>query len=251
VLREEVVPRLGLRRGAGQSAITLINYTIYALGVVMAATALGLQSTQLAVVIGALSLGIGFGLQTIVNNFVSGLILIFERPITVGDIVQTATHWGRVSRIGIRASVIRSFDGAEIVVPNGDLIAKELINWTRSDNVRRIEVLVGVAYGTDPEKVLGILQRVAEEHPETLAHPPPEAQMLLFGDSSLDFRVRCWTTMESWLTAASEMRVNINREFQKAGITIPFPQRDLHLKTTPHSTADEESLTVDSLERSD
>jgi potassium efflux system protein len=229
VLREEVLPRLDLRQGSRHSLITLVNYTVYGLGIAMAASALGLTGTQLAVVVGALSLGIGFGLQTIVNNFVSGLILIFERPIQVGDTIETTNHFGRVKRIGIRASIIYTYDGAEIVVPNGDLIAKEVINWTRTDEIRRAEVVVGVAYGTDPEAVLEILLRVAEEHSKARKYPEPKAQMINFGDSSLGFRLRCWTPIDDWIDLVSDLHVAINRELKAAGITIPFPQRDLHV----------------------
>jgi small-conductance mechanosensitive channel len=229
LLAEEAVPRLRLKRGSGQSLVTLVNYSIFGIGIMMAASAIGLTGTQLAVVVGALSVGIGFGLQTIVNNFVSGLILIFERPIMVGDTVQTVDHFGKVERIGIRASTIRSFDGAEIIVPNGDLISKEVINWTRTDEIRRVDVLVGVAYGTDPEAVLEILLRVATEHAKVRAAPEPKAQMIGFGESSLDFRLRCWTTVEDWVDVASDLHVAINRELKAAGIKIPFPQRDLHV----------------------
>jgi small-conductance mechanosensitive channel len=229
LLAEEAVPRLRLRRGSGQSLVTLVDYSIFGIGVMMAASAMGLTGTQLAVVVGALSVGIGFGLQTIVNNFVSGLILIFERPIVVGDTVQTVDHFGKVERIGIRASTIRSFDGAEIIVPNGDLIAKEVINWTRTDEIRRVDVLVGVTYGTDPEAVLEILLRVATEHTKVREAPAPKAQMIGFGDSSLDFRLRCWTTVEDWIDVVSDLHVAVNRELKAAGITIPFPQRDLHV----------------------
>jgi small-conductance mechanosensitive channel len=183
-------------------------------------------------IVGALGVGIGFGLQNIVNNFVSGLILIFGRPISVGDTVQTVDHWGRVTKIGMRASTIRSFDGAEIIVPNGDLISKEVINWTRSDEIRRFEVLVGVAYGTDPEAVLEILRRLADEHPQTLEEPEPQVHMIDFADSSLDFRLRCWAPMSDWVTVASDLRVAINNELKVAGIQIPFPQRDLHVRST-------------------
>ena len=229
LLAEEAVPRLRLRRGSGQSLVTLVNYSVFGIGTMMAASAMGLTGTQLAVVVGALSVGIGFGLQTIVNNFVSGLILIFERPIMVGDTVQTVDHFGKVERIGIRASMIRSFDGAEIIVPNGDLISKEVINWTGTDEIRRVDVLVGVAYGTDPEAVLEILLRVATEHAKVREAPEPKAQMIGFGDSSLDFRLRCWTPVEEWVDIASDLHVAINRELKAAGITIPFQQRDLHI----------------------
>jgi small-conductance mechanosensitive channel len=231
VVREEVLPRLQVPRGAGQSMATLVNYAVYGVGIALAASAAGLSGTQVTVVVGALGVGIGFGLQNIVSNFISGLILIFERPIKVGDVVETTQHWGTVQRIGIRASIIRSFEGAEIVVPNTELIAKEVINWTRSDDVRRIEVLVGVQYGTEPEQVLEILLRVAGEHPLTLEDPEPQAQMLRFGESSLDFRLRCWVRMADWVSAASDLHVSINRELKAAGITIPFPQRDLHVRS--------------------
>jgi len=238
-LREEVLPRVRMPAGSGHSVITLANYTVYAVGIVLAASAAGLNATQVTVVVGALSVGIGFGLQNVVNNFVSGLILIFERPIKVGDRVQTTDFLGTVTRIGIRASTIRRFDGAEIIVPNGDLIAQEVINWTRSDDLRRIEALVGVAYGTDPETVLEILLRLAEEHPLTLADPEPKAQMIKFGDSSLDFRVRCWTRMDDFVEVTSDLHVAINKKLEEAGITIPFPQRDLHVRSTVAATKDE------------
>lgn len=245
VLREELLPRTGLRRGDAQSVVKMANYLVWGIGIVMVASAMGLTGTQLTVVIGAVSLGIGFGLQTIINNFVSGLILIFERPIRVGDVVQTVDHWGRVKQIGIRASIIRNFDGAEIVVPNGDLIAREVINWTRSDEIRRIEVLIGVAYGTDPEQVLEILLRVAQEHPATLEDPEPGAHMLRHGESSLDFRVRCWVPIERWVGVASDLNVAINREIKAAGITIPFPQRDLHIRSDATRAKGESAAAVD------
>jgi len=245
-MREEVLPRLRVHPGATKSIITLTSYVVYAIGIVLAASALGLSGTRMTVVVGALGVGIGFGLQNIVNNFVSGIILNFERPIRVGDMVQTAAHWGRVTRIGIRASTIRSFDGAEIVVPNGDLIAKELTNWTRSDELMRLEVLVGVAYGTDPDKVLEILLGVAERHPLTLADPGPRAQMIRFGDSSLDFRLRCWTNVDDRVQVGSDLHVAIVDALKEAGITIPFPQRDLHVRSTvdlPRNTVNAEGGT--------
>ena len=157
--------------------------------------------------------------------------------------MQTADLLGTVTRIGIRASVIRRRDGAEVIVPNGDLVAKEVINWTRSDDTRRIEVLVGVAYGTDPESVLEILLRVAEGHPLALTDPAPEAQMIRFGDSSLDFRVRCWTRVDEFVEVASDLHVAIYKELGEAGIPIPFPQHDLHVRSTVAATTDEpESL---------
>lgn len=231
VLQEDVLPRFSLPRGAANSVVTLANYLIVGGGIMAAAGAAGLSGTQLTVVFGALSLGIGFGLQTIVANFISGLILIFERPIKVGDRLQTGEHFGEVMHIGIRASTIRRIDGADVVVPNSDLITKEVVNWTRTDDLRRVEVEVGVKYGTDPETVLEILRHVADDHPQVLADPPTQPLMISFGDSSLNFQLIAWTDMESFRQVRSDLHVLVNRELRAAGIEIPFPQRDLHMKT--------------------
>lgn len=237
VLSEEVLPRLALPAGADYSVLTLANYGVLALGVLSAAAAAGLSGTQLTVVFGALGVGIGFGLQTIVNNFVSGLILIFERPIKVGDRVQTVDHFGLITHIGIRASTLRTFDGAEVMIPNGELIARDVINWTRSDSLRRVEILVGVAYGTDPKRVLEILRGVAKAHPRVLAEPEPQVFMVRFGDSSLDFRLLAWARAEEFFDVASGLNVGIDAALKEAGISIPFPQRDLHLRSVDEGVA--------------
>jgi small-conductance mechanosensitive channel len=187
---------------------------------------------QFALVAGALGVGIGFGLQTIVSNFISGLILIFERPIKIGDTVEVGTLLGRVRRIGIRSSTVRTFDGAEVIVPNNDLITGQVVNWTLSDQMRRIEVKVGLAYGTDPNLVLELLMGVAIKHEKALDNPAPYALFLGFGDSSLDFALRFWTAdFENWITTASEVTVGVNDALKEAGLEIPFPQQDLHVRS--------------------
>ena len=231
MLAQEIAPRLDADPGAAESVITLTGYLVYGTGLAFAASTAGLSGTQVTVILGALSVGIGFGLQNIVSNFVSGLILMFEQPIKVGDIIETPDHWGRVVRIGIRASTIRSFAGAELIAPNTDLISKEVVNWTRSDKLRRIEVPIGVAYGSDSDQVIAILLRVAGEHPHALGDPAPDAQMLGYGDSALNFRVRVWTHMDHWIQLASDLNVALGVALKEANITIPFPQRDLHLKS--------------------
>ena len=162
---------------------------------------------------------------------VSGLILAFERPIKVGDTVQVADLMGEVLSIGFRASTIKSFDGAEVIVPNGNLISNHMINWTLTDYLRRMDMRVGVAYGTDPEVVLEILKSVAEEHDKVRKKPAPSAFFLGFGDSSLDFRMLAWTNIDGRLTVESEINVTINNKLKEAGIEIPFPQRDLHIRS--------------------
>jgi len=231
VLQDEVLPRMQLPAGADNSVLTLVNYVVFGVGLLLAAGAAGLGSTQLAVGFGALGVGIGFGLQNVVNNFASGLILIFERPIKVGDRVETATHRGVVTRIGIRSSTVRTFDGAEVVLPNADLVSKEVINWTLSDQVRRVDIRVGVAYGSDPHRVLELLRQVAREQEGVLPEPEPLAVMVGFGDSSLDFRLLAWVGVESFLELSSRLTVAVHDALKAAGIEIPFPQRDLHLRS--------------------
>jgi small-conductance mechanosensitive channel len=194
--------------------------------------AAGIQLDRLAIIVGALSVGIGFGLTNIINNFVSGLILAFERPVQSGDTVEFGTMFGRVSRIGVRSSTVRTFDGAEVIVPNANLIANEVTNWTLSDMRRRMEILVGVAYGTDPHKVLELLLKAARSDERILADPEPAALFLGFGDSSLNFSLRAWTDeFNEYLTIKSDLTLAVHDAIYAAGIEIPFPQRDLHLRS--------------------
>jgi small-conductance mechanosensitive channel len=179
---------------------------------------------------GALGLGIGFGLQTIISNFVSGLILIFERPILPGDSVQVDQLFGTVSKIGTRASVISTYDGAEVIVPNNNLISNDLINWTLSNSVKRIEIKIGTAYGSDPNEVLKIIKDAASSNEFVLPEPQPMALFDAFGDSSLDFLLRFWVNFENGLQAKSDVSIAIYNGLAAANIEIPFPQRDVHIK---------------------
>jgi small-conductance mechanosensitive channel len=217
VLNEDVLPHLSLPRGVAATISMLVNYFIIALGFFIAVSAAGFELSQFALIAGALGVGIGFGLQNIVNNFVSGLVLIFERPVQIGDTVQLGELRGQVRRIGIRASVVRTFEGAEVIVPNGNLISSEVINWTLSDRTRRAEVFVGVKYGTDPKSVLELLVRAARSHEEVLEFPEPRALFRGFGESSLDFSVRFWTAgAEDWLRISSDVTVAINDALNEA-----------------------------------
>jgi small-conductance mechanosensitive channel len=231
VLQEDVFPRVKMARGVPQAITKLTTYGLVALAIFAAITASGLDMSRLALLAGALSLGIGFGLQNIVNNFVSGLILIFERPIEAGDTVEVGTLIGQVTRIGIRSSTVRTYDGAEVIVPNADLISKEVVNWTLSDRYKRLIIPVGVAYGTDPRTVLNLLVDVAREDPDVLSFPEPYTLFRQFGDSSLNFELRCWCAFDVALGTNSRLNVGINDALAAAGIEIPFPQRDLHLRS--------------------
>jgi small-conductance mechanosensitive channel len=188
--------------------------------------------SELAFVVGALGVGIGFGLQNVVNNFVSGLILMFERPIQPGDVIDVSGISGKVLNIGMRATTLTTFEGAEVVVPNGTLLSEKLVNWTLSNTTRRLEVSVGVAYGTDPHRVLALLEEVARSTPSVLNDPPPMAVFVGFGASSLDFLVRAWISdyFESVVTK-STLTLRVNDALKEAGIEIPFPQHDLHVRS--------------------
>ena len=231
LLDEEVFPRLRMAPGVPFALSRFAHYGVLLLGFMIAMGTLGFSLDRVTLLLSALGVGIGFGLQTVVNNFVSGVILLFERPVRVGDRVQLAELLGEVTHIGIRASRIRTFDGSDVIVPNGDLLASQLINWTLSDAKRRIILPVGVAYGTDPERVLEILEHVARGNAEVLDDPAPEILFRNFGDSSLDFELRAWTeSARGWNPVRSDLAVAITRALAEAGITIPFPQRDLHLR---------------------
>ena len=227
----DVLGRLALPRGVPVTIGSLTKYALVAIAFLVALAATGFQLSQLAILGGALGVGLGFGLQNIVANFVSGLILAFERPVSVGDVVQLAGLTGQVREIGIRASVVHTFDGAEVIVPNSELVAKEVINWTRTDRLRRIEVKVGVAYGSDPRRVLPLLIAAAQAQADVVASPAPDALFVGFGESSLDFSVGFWGDFEKADTIRSGVAVAVHDALVSAGISIPFPQRDVHVKS--------------------
>jgi len=230
ILDEDVVPRLSVDPGSGAAATRLIYYVLVSIGLVLALASAGIELGQVAFIIGALGVGIGFGLQNIVNDFVSGIVVAFERPFQVGDTIEVGKLWGRVRHIGLRASTIRTYEGAEVIVPNASLISGQVINWTLSDRRRRIDIPVGVSYGSDPEKVQEILVQVVADHPACLREPPPKALFRDFGDSSLNFELRFWTPdADKRLETLSDVAIRINNALKAAGITIPFPQRDVHM----------------------
>jgi small-conductance mechanosensitive channel len=238
VIDEEFLTRVEWPRGVESAISTLSYYAVAALGVLAALSVAGVEIGKLAIVAGALGVGIGFGLQNVVNNFVSGLILMFERPIQPGDIVEVAGVQGTVKAIGMRATTLSTFDGAEVIVPNGTLLQGNLVNWTLSDFNRRIEIPVGVAYGTDPARVLSLLAEVAARQPEALRQPEPVALFVGFGDSALNFSLRFWTAAgDRWTLVRSRAMVDVASALAAAGIEIPFPQRDLNLKNVAPEAA--------------
>jgi small-conductance mechanosensitive channel len=231
VLEEDVYGRLHLPRGVPHAFSTGLHYTILLAAFFLAIAATGFGLNRFTILAGAFGVGIGFGLQNVVNNFISGLILLVERPILPGDTVQLGELTGVVKRIGMRSSTVRTWEGAEVIVPNGNLISNEVINWTLSDRLRRIHIDVGVAYGTDPAAVMELLVTTAKTHKDVLPHPAPHALFLGFGESSLDFQLRIWTGFEDFLRVKSEVTLAVERELRAANMEIPFPQRDLHVRS--------------------
>jgi potassium efflux system protein len=226
VLSEGLKTR-GLGRGVHTAISRTATYAVVAVGTVLAILASGTELTRLTVLIGTLGVGIGFGLQDVVNNFVSGLILLYERPVQVGDVIEVGDVVGTVRRIGIRSSTVATDQGSEVVVPNSHLISNEVTNWTLSDKRRRTDIDVAVAEATSPERVRELMLQVALAHPEVLKAPEPLALFAGFGNSALNFQLQIWTPEEIRDRVASELRTAIGRVLGEAG--IPFPQNEVHL----------------------
>jgi potassium-dependent mechanosensitive channel len=232
ILRDEVLPSMSLPRGVANSIASLTYYFLVLTGLSVAMVATGFEVGQLAFVIGALGVGVGLGLQDVVKNFVSGLILMFERPIQPGDTVEIGGTSGTVRQIGMRATTLTTFDGADVVVPNGSVLSEKLINWTLINMDRRFDVLLGVAYGTDPKQVLELVMNVTKSTPGVAVNPEPIVQFTAMGANSLDFTIRAWTNdFAAWGQIRSDLTVRIYDAIIAAGIQIPFPQRDLHLRS--------------------
>ena len=238
ILQDEVLPKMSLPRGVGSSIASLSYYALVFAGLAVALVAAGFEMSQLTIVVGALGLGIGLGLQNVVNNFVSGLILMFERPIQPGDVVEVGGVSGKVREIGMRATTLSTFEGADVVVPNGVLLNEKLINWTLSDQDRRIDVNVGVAYGSDPRKVLELLMDVTTSTEGIATEPAPTVLFVGFGANSLDFSIRSWTNnFGDWVKIRSNLTVRVHDALIAAGIEIPFPQQDLHVRSVSPDAA--------------
>ena len=236
VLEEDVYPRTRITPGRSYAASSLLHYVVLAIGFVAAIALLGVDLSKMTVLAGAFSVGIGFGLQSIVNNFVSGLIVLFERPIDKGDSVEIGSLRGTVQRIGIRASVVRTAQGADIIVPNSQFIAEKVTNWTHGDRSMRIELPVGVDYGTSLKSAIEVLEATARAHPEVLKEPPPRVIFVGFGDSSINFELRAWT--DEFANAArirTELAMAVYDAVNEAGMSFPFPQREVRLLSDSES----------------
>ncbi|MCW5872004.1 MAG: mechanosensitive ion channel, partial [Candidatus Eremiobacteraeota bacterium] len=228
VLELDVYPHLQLAPGVDYTITTLVRYLILLVGLLFALAAVGVDTTKLTIVAGALSVGIGFGLQNIVNNFVSGLILLCERPVKVGDTIQVDQQIGVLKQVGLRAAVLRTGEGSDVIVPNGDLLSTQVTNWTLSDPLRRLNLDIGVSYQSQPRQVLDLLLATARQSPDVLENPEPSVLFVGLGESSLNFRVQVWIQhSQAYATVQSDLLMRLYEALQAANIDIPFPTRTI------------------------
>ena len=230
-LEEEIYDRFHLARGPAYAVSTLVHYGVLLVGFYIAIAALGADMTKFAILAGAFGVGIGFGLQNVFNNFFSGLILLFERPVQVGDVIEVGGQTGVVRRIGIRASIIALDDKSQLIIPNGQLISDKVTNRTFSSRQKRMELTIRIAYGSDPEQVIALLLKTAAAHPKVTEDPPPDAVLKQFGEDALVF-VLGFTTEEVSQSpfVQSDVAVAVNAALRAAGIEIAFPQRIVRLE---------------------
>lgn len=230
--------RTKLDEGVRYAFGRMVYYLLLVIGYMAVLQIVGIQLASLTVILGALSVGIGFGLQNIVNNFVSGMILLFERPIKVGDWIEVNETNGRVTNIGARSTTVVTRDNITIIIPNGDCISNQMINWSYGDPKTRIRIPVGVAYGSDMDRVREALLKVASEHSAVLDEPEPQVLFDGFGDSSLDLELAIWVDIRTIAVRRlrSDLNFAIDRVFREFGVEIPFPQRDVHFRNPLTST---------------
>jgi small-conductance mechanosensitive channel len=214
------------------SSILLIRIAIISIGISFAFALAGIPTDRLTVIIGALGVGIGFGLQALVNNLISGLIIAFEKPVNIDDIIEIGGQTGTMKSIGIRSSVVTTWDGADIIIPNGDLLSQHMTNWTMGSSKRRYEIPIGVAYGTDLKFVKSILSEILNSNSLILKNPEPLIWVTKFGDSSIDFVVKYWVPHFNYGNdVKSDLIMEIDEKFKLNGIVIPFPQQDIYIKS--------------------
>jgi potassium efflux system protein len=229
----------GEKKGLG-SWLLIVRISIMTAGLMLAFAAAGIPTDKITIILSALGVGIGFGLQTLINNLVSGLIISFEKPVNVGDIIEIGSNSGVMKSIGFRSSVIYTWDGADVIIPNGELLNQHLVNWTLTNTNRRINIIVGVAYGTDLELAQRILKELVTKDERVLQSSPASVMVEKFNDSSIDLKFLCWVkNVREWVAVKSDVMLAIDIAFKENNITIPFPQRDVHIRTANYTNDNE------------
>lgn len=232
LLASRILVKLGVERATAYTFRRITYYILLILSAIFAFQFVGINLSGLAVIFGLLSVGIGFGLQNITSNFISGVILLFERPIKIGDRVTVGDTVGDVIAINMRSTTIRSLRNISIIVPNSEFISAQVINWSHDDEKVRLDLDIGVSYGSDLDTVLKALKEVAEENDQVLGIPPPEVLHMGFGDSAWNMQLRAWiASPQEAYRVTSQLNCAIVRKFRDRGVEIPFPQRDLHVRS--------------------
>lgn len=234
-LANRLLAKSNLQPGVRQAAGSIVRYFIVVIGFLVILQTAGIDLTTLNILAGAVGIGVGFGLQNIANNFISGLIILFERPIKTGDRIEVGDVEGTVTSVGARATTVVTNDNIAIIIPNSKFIAENVINWSYTDQTIRFKIRVSVAYGSDPRMVEGLLLEVAEHNPDVLKSPPPSVRFLEFGDNGLLFELLPWSTtlLHKKGKLVSDLNFGIHEKFTANGIVFPYPQRDIHVKSLP------------------
>jgi len=236
LLMDVVLTKQRVETGVKVSIARLVHYVFIFIGFLAVLFALEFDITNFTIMVSALGVGIGFGLQNIVTNFISGLILLFERPVRVGDYIEVDGKWAKIKNIGLRATNVQTLDLADVIIPNADLVANRVVNWTLSNRRVRLIIQVGVAYGSDISLVIETLMSSANEISKVAKKPEPQVLFLSFGESSLDFELHVWVlNAEERLTVKSDLHQEIDRRFREADIEIALPQQGLHLRSVDES----------------
>ncbi len=231
LFQAKFLSRSGMAIGLQDSITTITIYGIWLFGILLSLHVFGLNTASLAVAFGALGIGLGFGLQNIFNNFISGIILLFERPIQVGDDIEMNGKWAQVKKINVRSTVVQTYDNASLIIPNADLISNQVTNWSFKDKRIRRNIAVGVAYGSDIDLTRETLLEIAKNTKKVLRNPKPDVVFRDFGDSALIFQLRVWTDIDNMLIVETDIRFKIDKLFKERKIEISFPQRDLHIRS--------------------
>lgn len=233
-LMQKILKKLHITDATSYTLSRITQYVIIVIGALVAFQFVGIDLSGLAVIFGLLSVGIGFGLQNITSNFISGLIILFERPISVGDRVTVNDIEGDITEINIRSTKVRTVNNVSIIVPNSEFVSRDVINYSHGDSTYRLDINVGVAYSSNLETVLQALQEVADENKDVLTNPRAEVHLISFGDSSWNMQLRCWIAdVKDYPRLRNELNQAIVKTFRAHHIEIPFPQRDIHLRHAP------------------
>lgn len=232
-INRKVFKHIHVDEGTSYTLSRITQYIIISIGVLISFNFVGINLSSLTVIFGLLSVGIGFGLQNVTSNFISGLIILFERPISVGDRVMVNQIEGDVTEINIRSTMVRTVNNISIVVPNSEFVSKDVINYSHGDPTYRLDIDVGVSYESDLDTVLKALNEVADNNSSVMKHPNPEVHLIEFGDSSWKMQLRSWVpNVKDYPKIRNELNQSIVRTFRKYNIVIPFPQRDLHVRSS-------------------